>query len=313
MRTSAKKSIVIAICTLHRADELKFCLRSIAQLTAWDLVCDASLEVLVVNNDPADRAIAELVNIVSINFPYPLTLIEVPKRGYSEARNAAVAYALAHEVEFLAFIDDDDEVDKAWLCNMLTCWIRTGADILTGPFVPILPPDTRWQRNCILFLPHHCPTGTIVKKAYTNNIVIHVNVLKAIIPAFHPALNTLGGEDTHFSITAISKGFKTIWCDEATVNTHVQLYRPTLKWIMQRGLRNGMGWYISRKILFPKHIIVDVGIYTCMRGGRAILYFLYGLVSCNLGRLASSVFYFCVCIGTVKGLFSRPLSDSFAQ
>lgn len=309
-----KKTIIIAVCTLHRADKLKSCLYSLAQLTAWDQVCDASLEVLVINNDPADKAVAGSVNAVNINFPYPLTLIEAPRRGYSEARNAAVAYALVHGAKFLAFVDDDDEVDKAWLCNMLACQQHTQADIVTGPCVTILPSNAqKWHRGCVLFSPHHRLTGTTIGKAYTNNILIQANVLRAIVPAFNKAFNTIGGEDSHFSTRAKSKGFKIIWCDDGVVNTYIAADRLTFKWLMQRGLRNGLGWYVSRKLLFPKCIVLDVGIYTMARGGRALLYFLYALIACNSGKLASSVFYFCVCAGTVKGLFSRQLSDSFAQ
>ena len=62
--------------------------------------------------------------------------------GISQARNAAVAWAMNKGADFIAFLDDDDVPEPDWLGHMLRRQTATEADIVIGAFRSVFPPDT---------------------------------------------------------------------------------------------------------------------------------------------------------------------------
>ena len=58
-------------------------------------------------------------------------LLELPKRGVSAARNAALDSAGG---DWIAFADADDSADPGWLESMFARAVETGADYVTAPF-----------------------------------------------------------------------------------------------------------------------------------------------------------------------------------
>ena len=100
------------ICTYHRGALLKDALLSVAGQT----IPPEAYEVIVVNNDPGDPMVHELVEEVrKTDFMHrPERLVEVPCpfKGLSLARNAGITRARG---EMVAFIDDDASAFPDWL------------------------------------------------------------------------------------------------------------------------------------------------------------------------------------------------------
>lgn len=105
---SAAPSLTAAICTRDRAPLLSTCLHSLlaVQDAEGGTTDEPAFEVLVVDNDPPDSATRDLV----LGLPGVRHVVE-PRTGLDFARNRALAEATG---EWIAFLDDDVEVDPGW-------------------------------------------------------------------------------------------------------------------------------------------------------------------------------------------------------
>ena len=102
--TSPRIRVIIATCS--RASLLDECLRHLAvqRFHAGD-------EVIVVDNASVDDT-PEVVRTHQANFPTTLQLLHEPQPGKSHALARALSSAAG---DVLAFLDDDVNVDSAWL------------------------------------------------------------------------------------------------------------------------------------------------------------------------------------------------------
>jgi GT2 family glycosyltransferase len=89
------------------------------------------LEVIVVNNRPATSGVAAFLLSNGIDW---VQLIDEPVPGLSRARNAGLAAASA---EFVAFTDDDVDVDSRWLEAIARTFDDTAVACVTGLVLPL--------------------------------------------------------------------------------------------------------------------------------------------------------------------------------
>lgn len=97
--------VTVVIPTRNRAGQLAACLASLQKLAY------PAFEVIVVDNAPADSSTAELVSRIAATDPR-IQYIHQALPGASRARNAGMSRG---QGEFVAFTDDDVEVDPLWL------------------------------------------------------------------------------------------------------------------------------------------------------------------------------------------------------
>ena len=116
--------ISVAVCTYNRADVLPKCLESLTNQSA-----DKDMfEVLIIDNNSTDRTkeITSKFCEKHSNFRY----VFEEKQGHSQARNRAIAEAKG---KYLAYIDDDETVNREFVQSILKCFHETDADIVGGP------------------------------------------------------------------------------------------------------------------------------------------------------------------------------------
>jgi len=109
-RAGLKASVVIS--TYRREKPLRCALQSVARQT---FPLD-EYEVIVVNNDPSDKLVCQLVEEIRSRdfsrYPEHLRLIQCPLPGLSNARNAGMSEA---QGEVICFLDDDAIAHENWL------------------------------------------------------------------------------------------------------------------------------------------------------------------------------------------------------
>jgi O-antigen biosynthesis protein len=102
----------VVICTYHRGVRLSEAILSVVRQS----IPQTSYEVIIVNNDPADTMVSDIVNEVRLSrfaqHPEQLREISCPFRGISFARNAGIAEARG---KIVSFLDDDAAAFPDWL------------------------------------------------------------------------------------------------------------------------------------------------------------------------------------------------------
>lgn len=113
--------ISVAVCTYNRADVLQKCLESLANQTTDNEL----FEVLIIDNNSTDntKEISYKFCAEYNNFKYFFE----KKQGHSQARNRAVAEAKG---KYLAYIDDDETVNREFAQSILDCFNETDADVI---------------------------------------------------------------------------------------------------------------------------------------------------------------------------------------
>jgi glycosyltransferase involved in cell wall biosynthesis len=127
--------ISVILCTYNRARSLPKALESVALSKVPDFV---DWEVLIVDNNSSDRT-RQVAEEYRHRFPSRFRYIFESRQGKSMALNTGIH---ASNAEILAFMDDDVEVDHAWLYSLTKplingTWSGVGGRILSEPgFVP---------------------------------------------------------------------------------------------------------------------------------------------------------------------------------
>ena len=128
--------MTVVICSRDRPDVLRDCLRSVQQARY------PALEILVVDNAPADDRTRELVDELARDDPRVRYTCE-PRPGLSRARNYGLKQA---RYDLVAFTDDDTIVDPGWPAALAAGFASDpGAVCVTG-FVAAGNLDTGSER-----------------------------------------------------------------------------------------------------------------------------------------------------------------------
>ncbi|MEI4488244.1 glycosyltransferase [Frigidibacter sp. MR17.14] len=122
-RHRSSRSVTLVICTLNRPQQLAACLETVR--AAFDP--GPGREILVVDNGPdaATRAVVEAAGA---------TYVAEPRRGLSNARNAALREI---ESEIVAFIDDDVLPEPGWIEPLLNAFDDPQVGVATGLVLPL--------------------------------------------------------------------------------------------------------------------------------------------------------------------------------
>jgi succinoglycan biosynthesis protein ExoM len=225
-------TVAICVATYARPEGLR---RVLASLAALEPAAD-DVRVVVVDNDAAGSA-REAVEGLS-DFPWRLEYAVEPRRGISAARNEAVRRAGG--VDFVAFVDDDEWVERTWLAELLCAQERTGADVVVGPVVPAFEtPPPSWFAKGRFLQPYEHGPDELLWYAYTGNALVRRGLLEPADAPFSERFGLLGGEDTHFFMRVYKKGAKIVWAQGARVHESIPAERLSESWLVRREYRRG--------------------------------------------------------------------------
>lgn len=217
-----KTSIAIAICTYRRPVMLRECLLSIA---AQEIPHGIEISVIVVDND-ADPNAEMAVDDFAEGFQGDECIyIHQPTRGISYARNSAVAVANDIGADWIVFLDDDEVAESGWLEALWQASRTFDCEIIHGHV------DFRYETEPTWFSAKRKPKywEYNAKTAFTNNIMIRMDVFQDNLLAFDPSYALTGGEDHHLVQRARKLGYTIVHTPMAVVTERVPESKMTLR------------------------------------------------------------------------------------
>ena len=259
--------ITIGIITGGRTQGLERLLESLAVLSFPGE--QPAIEVLIVDNHPGESARGVCAGFQD---RLPLRHTVERRRGIPFARNTVIAQAHA-DTDFIAFVDDDETVEPSWLAELLRVHAQTGADVVTGPAVPLLPEGVpKWISDSKAFDLLRFGTGTKRPFAFTHNVLTSHAVFRAVRPHFDERLADTGGSDTHFYRRVCEAGFTIVWADDAIAREWIPPERVRVRWLMRRALRlGGTDAFIERDLRGTGPALADLSVRAARYGLRGVL------------------------------------------
>lgn len=228
--------ITVGICTYKRPEYLKKLLQELSKQ-----YCPKGFRysVLIVDNDK-ERTAENVVKNAQKSEAYDIRYMVEPFQNISRARNMVVKNC---DNQYVAFIDDDEFPGKNWLYNLYYQCIKHNADGVLGPVMPFF--DTKpplWLIKSGLCNRKTFVTGTSMvnhKYTRTGNVLIDMRVFDKHSEPFDERYGLTGGEDSQFFLSALKRGARFVWCNEAVVYETVPEERFTRGYYIKRALLRG--------------------------------------------------------------------------
>ena len=239
MTDAPRSSLTIIICTFNRHELLTRALDSIAALDQPEKL---AVSVLVVDNSPDSNALP-LVEKQSARFPFALTGIAARPANISVARNVGVAAATS---EFIAFVDDDQEVEPDWLTEIEAVVLAFPHDVFFGSVVPKFEAPERADETLISTFSRTVdgPTGLdlfAIGKRKTRgvalgsgNSIFRRNTTLTDAQPFDLAFGNSGGEDTELFCRLQREGKRFGWAPLVRVHEYVPAARCEPDYLAER-------------------------------------------------------------------------------
>lgn len=217
----------IAICvpTFQRNNMLRDCLGAVNRLHVPERL---RVEVIVADNDAAGGA-QEVCEELRGAFCCPLHYVIEPQRGLASIRNRLLEEALRLNVNWIAFVDDDECPDTRWLERHMEALDRFQADVSSGPVIPIEAGRAPQDQG-----PSRRPTGSAPRHVACNNVVLKSALARDQQLRFDTRFNFIGGEDFEFFERSRGLGNKQVWVAEAIVTETIPPDRATWRYLFKR-------------------------------------------------------------------------------
>lgn len=275
----------IAVCVMsyRRPVWLARLLEGLSKLT---FVETPTVRIVVVENE-ADGPAREVCEQARGGCSFPVEHYAEPSRGIPFARNRAVACA-GRDVDFIAFIDDDETPEPQWLQSLIDVQQACNADIVAGPVLPCYEGQVpAWITQGRFHERRRLPTGSAVTPMGTGNVLVRREVFEQFSPPFDERYALIGGSDAHFFRRAVKAGFRAVWADEAIVHEWVPASRASARWIWQRAFRSGTNFALTTwKTERPVQAVGQIAWRTAKHLGWGIVGMPWGLIRGRAGLVS---------------------------
>ncbi|PQZ47892.1 glycosyl transferase family A [Ochrobactrum sp. MYb15] len=251
------RHICVSVATRERPKMLANLLASLRDMTLPAM--DKVSFLIVENKDHC--SLGEIVD----QFRSSVTDTEVAyfnqgKPGICAVRNFALNYTVDKGYDFLVYVDDDEQVHKDWLINLLAERDRLDLDIVGSPVRPIpfgkdlsLMQKIVWSgiKHSSMKSERKCKTKALSGQGHTIKIATgswmgRLSFFRETGLRFDQRFDLSGGEDWNLWATAKSLGAETGWAHDAIVYETVPASRLTLAYHFRRNRDHNITEFSAR-------------------------------------------------------------------
>jgi glycosyltransferase involved in cell wall biosynthesis len=225
----------VIVTTYNRAGMLEAALRSLLRQELGGI----SLRIIVVDNGSTDgtRAVVEHLRVppqVSVRY------VAEQEQGVAHARNRGLRESTA---DWIAFLDDDEVADPAWLRELIAAAVAAGATCVGGRVALEDHAAVRRLRPFCRALLGETPEGAAAERFRgkrlpgTGNVLIRRAALDAVDP-FDGSLAS-GAEDSDFFSRLRDAGHPAWFSPRAQIVHRVPPYRTSARYLLWVASRHG--------------------------------------------------------------------------
>ena len=241
--------IAIAMGTYKRPKMLKEAIESLIDLEIPEGV---SVKFILADND-TELSAKPILEDLAKKLPFESDYISVFNSGVVPIRNRLIKICLDKELDYIAFIDDDETADSKWLTELYNAVLEFKAHAVAGLVKYQLPKDCEdWIRERDFYGLKYFKTGAKPFSASTNNVIVSLAFIEKHNLHFDLRLNECGSSDTHFFTQVKKNGGKLFWTNEAVTYETVTASRASEEWILQRAFKTGYTTHVRNEIRFGK-------------------------------------------------------------
>ena len=224
--------VTICIATYKRDAGLSRLLGSLARMVVpshWSVV-------IVVVDNYGEGGARQVCELAQEEFELSVHYSIEKKTGVANVRNRALQ-EVSELSDYIAFVDDDEEVASEWLLEFSRAIETFEADVYNGPVISKLPDSApEWVVRGGFFVRPHFESGSVRRAANTGNVFFRRQLLDDMPSWFDVNYGMSGAEDTEFFSRANSLGKRIVWVDSARVVEHVPQSRLNFKWLFNRAM-----------------------------------------------------------------------------
>ncbi|MCA0997314.1 glycosyltransferase [Alloyangia pacifica] len=264
--------ITVCACTLQRPGGLASLLASFRGLRTTDTM---ELDFLIVDNDLTPSA-QGVFDRETQNFPWPCRLVHEPRPGVPSARERALQEL--GDVDYFAFVDDDETVDANWLVELVKIARTTCATFVQGPVqMTVDREEDEWWLRTLFFRQHRYPDGARLVESWTNNVLVELAFVRLHDCHFDLRMRFNSGEDTLFFQDIVRAGGWGAYAANAWVYETQGEARLRWKWALHRQFNYGRTRALT--YLLRKPFLASIA-YCAMRAGA-----LTGVCLCHVATI----------------------------
>lgn len=254
-----------------------------AARSALAQVCDATFEVVLVDNDPAGSALAPLRGLND----HRVVVVHEPRAGVANARNAGLRAAKG---ETIAFLDDDELAPAGWLAELMRVQAAHDADVVFGPVRTKLASRPRDHEAFFEAFFARAPDHAEGKLGMFYGCGCSL-IRRAALPVAEPfstERNEIGGEDDLLFQTMQAGGASFAWAPNAFVWETPEPSRVTLAYTLRRAFAYGQG-PATKAWTGPKRDLSAITFWMAVGAGQTVV---YGVVAggCFLAKTSGRAF-----------------------
>ncbi|MCH7905492.1 MAG: glycosyltransferase [Armatimonadetes bacterium] len=307
--------ICVGVITRNRPEMFVMLLDSLRDMTG---ISKYEITFALVENNPRST-LSKVVEDFKRETQHSTTVYEVEERiGIPIARNRILRIAKRFDTDLVAFIDDDETVDRHWLQNFVTEMLDRDLDLVGGPvrLHPVEPGASATQRAIWRGLVRR--NQRIERKAsalqragrddvvtiITSNWLCKREFLDDSGVRFDEGLGFSGGSDTSFYRSARARGARTGWVSGAVVHEFMPLSRLNARYQFCRTRDQAMASFHRKyKRITPTVVARSVGFFVVKAVAGVGLLLVAPL---NGGRtLTAAIRSFGFAVGRVRAVFGQ--------
>ncbi|ANT63395.1 hypothetical protein AYJ57_23210 (plasmid) [Salipiger sp. CCB-MM3] len=254
--------ITVCACTWQRPGGLEKLFLSFRRLRATD---NMEVDFLIVDNDRTPTA-QGVFDRETQGFPWPCHYVHEPRPGVPSARNRALQEL--RDVDYFAFVDDDETVDPDWLVELVTVAQSTGATFVQGPVdMRVEREEDRWWLRTLFFRQRRYPNGAKRVESWTNNVLVAHPFVREHHCRFDLRMRFNSGEDTLFFQDIVRAGGEGAYAAKAWVYETQGAERLCWRWALHRQFNYGR----TRALTFLLRQPLSISVLYCTLRATALI------------------------------------------